>query len=666
MTARDSNNATWYVLRYPEQYIASSPSDPATPFGEVPMPWLDPALLYDSARGVLELEPEPLDREVAPLPGIAVAIDGDVYAIEPRTGALIVKRCDGSEVPVVCEPGILARPSGLALDRRGFLYVADPPARRVVVLRPEDGTVRAILGGLDEPVDVAVGGDGMIYVADRAAGWIARYSPRWQPSGGFAPVNVAGLPPRPISVMLDDDGHVLVADASYPRILVYEPNGEALADLTLRSLTETLAGGDVAIDALHRAYGARVPRFIVGTCCAVGGDGSARLVAVARAVRLLRLSLGRRFHDRGTFISMPFDGGVPGTTWHRVELDADLPAGTTVTVETFTSDGTPLGGASAVTWSAPATALGAPVSFSTDVLDQLVQSPPGRFVWVRVTLASDGTATPTVRAIRVYYPRVSYAELLPAVFRRDPEAAEFLPKFLALFEYVFTGLEDAYAAFYGHLRPAAASPDVLAWLAALIDLSFDPSWPLERRRALVEEGIALYRIRGTVRGLRRYIEIYSGIEPVISEAFLERPNRPAFLGRPGSILGCGLPLMTAGPTLRPEDGLWRAYAHRFDVTVYADDGCDETVLSAVVDRIIEVNKPAHTAHKLRVMQPGVQVGISSTVGIDLVVGSSTPPVIQIGGGEDASAVSGVGALGVDTILGERPVGYLRPIERRLD
>src|SRR6185295_791624 len=137
----------------------------------------------------------------------------------------------------------------------------------------------------------------------------------------------------------------------------------------------------------------------------------------------------------------------------------------------------------------------------------------------------------------VYLPRSSYLDLLPRLYRRDPESAFFLEHFLALFEHIFTRVEDRYELFTRQLNPDAAPLDVLNWLACLIDLSFDPSWPLERRRALVAAAMELYATRGTPHGLSRFIEIYTGSAPVILEAFLERPVRPPFLGVEGMLLG---------------------------------------------------------------------------------------------------------------------------------
>jgi phage tail-like protein len=637
MPARDANDATWYVLRYAEDFAphahGTGPPAPTSPFGVPSLPYLGPTLLFDEQRGVLELLPEPAEVEARPPVGIAVDVDGNIYRVDD-SGQLIVVRCDGSTAPLVCQPGVLAQPAGLALDRRGFLYVADPPARRVVVLSASDATVQAILGGggpvgwLVEPVDVAVAPSGLVYVADRGAGRIAVFSAGMKPLASFPTAAAVGKPSRPIAVMIDADGNLLVADGWLPRLQRYAQDTTRLGDVELSTLVAPLAGGDIAHGALARAYGDRLPHFLVGACgpCATPqDDGGLRLAEVHRALRLLALTLGRRFAASGVFVSRALDGGRPSVAWHRieVELDADPPRGSRVLVETFTSDSpTP----DSATWTAPRDAFGVPLPFSTDRPEQLVQSPHGRFLWLRVTLQTDdGHGTPAVRAIRAYYPRISWLDLLPTAYRRDPESAIFMDRFLALFEHVFTGVEDCFVEFSRELDPDAAPREVIDWLAALIDLAFDPSWPVERRRALVAEAMSLYRTRGTIAGIERYVEIYTGTRPTILENWLERPLRPSFLGRPGAVLGCGLPLLGAcpSPAVLPDEELWARYAHQFTIYVYVDDRCDDEVTLRAVDRIVEVNKPAHTVHRSQAIFPDARVGVQSRVGLDLVLGAAT-------------------------------------------
>src|SRR5262249_37020847 len=150
------------------------------------------------------------------------------------------------------EPGILAQPAGLALDRRGYLYIADRAACRVVVLDLRAGAVVAILGGggpvglLVEPIDVAVAPSGLVFVADRATGRIAVFSAGTR---RFAPFRLGAAPAKPsqpIAVMIDADGHLLVADAWLPRLLAYTPGGQRLADVEPATLVAPLAGGDLA------------------------------------------------------------------------------------------------------------------------------------------------------------------------------------------------------------------------------------------------------------------------------------------------------------------------------------------------------------------------------------------------------------------------------------
>jgi phage tail-like protein len=486
-----------------------------------------------------------------------------------------------------------------------------------------------------------------------------------RPLTSFATAAAPGETPQPIGVMVDADGSLLVADAYLPRLQRYAPDMTRLADAELRTLAAPLAGGEIALGALNLAYGGRAPRFLVGSCGPCQSDpddGGVRLAEVQCALRLLSLMLGRRFSNFGRFYSRALDAGQPGALWHRIEVDlaVDPPPNTMVFVETFTSDSATPGAAQ---WIAPTTAAGAAIGYSREVPEQLVLSPRGRFLWVRVTLASaDGLDTPSIRAIRAYYPRLSWLDLLPTAYRRDAEAASFADRFLALFEHVFTGVQDRFVDFSRMLDPEAAPRDVIDWLGAIIDLSFDPSWPLERRRELVMAAAELFRVRGTIAGLERYIEIYTGVRPVIVEAFLERPGGSSFLGRPGSVVGYGLPLVEASLSPQPDAALWALYAHRFAIYVYVDDACDDAVTLAAVERIVEVNKPAHTTHTLLAVHPEARLGVQSRVGLDLVIGAAKAPATELGG--DLMPQSG-GVLGLNTVLGNRRPEYVRRLDEVL-
>jgi phage tail-like protein len=291
------------------------------------------------------------------------------------------------------------------------------------------------------------------------------------------------------------------------------------------------------------------------------------------------------------------------------------------------------------------------------VREQLVQSAPGRFLRLRLRLGGDGNATPSLWSVRLLHPRNSYRNDLPAVWSKDAGPRAFLDGFLSLFERALTRIEHDRDDFYRLLRPAAAPPDVLRWLAALLDLTFDPSWPLARRRALVGEAVDLYRRRGTPAGIVRYVEVYAGIRPVVTEQFRLRPDRATTAG--GGVLGSSFAVGLAGATdAPPDEELIRAYAHRFTVHLPLPDPCDRDVVVGVVDRIVTVNKPAHTAHELAILGADARVGEQSTVGVDLIPGARPVAGTRLDAGGDAPV------LGRDTVLGPRRP-YPRPPDNAL-
>ena len=677
MSSTNSNNATWYILRYATDFAprVPGPGDPAPP---QLVPDNAPTLFYDDTRHVLELLPVKPDQELAPLPGLAIDLDGEVYLVDPATQQLLVRKCDGCEAPLLCEPGVLRSPAGLALDRRGFLYVADPGLGRVIVVLPDDASSVAILDhDLCDPVDVVVAPGGRVYVADRAAGRIVMFDAGFRPRGHFKPQDAAGLPavPRPISVMIDGDGSLLVADGNHPRLLRFSAEGIPLGDVVLSTLVKPLVALGISIDDPLSLLAGPAGRFVAGVCRPpfAPDDGAMLLAQIHRYLRLLLLQLNHAFPTRGVVLSAVLDSGKPGTNWHKVVVNAELPQGTWITVEMSTSEiaralATQLFGPQAgadLTWSSPAV-NGTPIPFTELVPDQLVQSPIGRYLRLRITLGSNGQATPSLRWLKVFYPRVSYLDSLPRVYQRDPDAALFLQHFLALFERVFTQVEDRYEAFSRWLNPQAAPLEVINWLGLLIDLAFDPSWSLARRRALVGAAMDLYRRRGTIGGLERYIEIYTGTMPMIVEAFLSRPAQPALLGRGRSFLGCDFPLSAATSALGPAASLSNAYAHRFTVLVYPNDKCAAETLLAVVDRIITVNKPAHTVHTLTAIYPDARVGSQSTVGVDYFVGGGTARSTQLGGRTKGTGqIANAGVLGVDSVLGNLRPRYARPVSQEL-
>ena len=170
----------------------------------------------------------------------------------------------------------------------------------------------------------------------------------------------------------------------------------------------------------------------------------------------------------------------------------------------------------------------------------------------------------------------SYLKYLPAIYSED----EFIGRFLKIFEDILSPIEGVIDNITLYLDPQTVPADLLPWLASWLELALDENWPLEKRRRLVGSAVDLYIWRGTKRGLREYLKVYTGVEPEIIEHFggikLHQSTR---LGE-NTILGEG-----------------RDYC--FTVTLAMDNPTKADITR--IKAIIEAEKPAHTAYELHIV-----------------------------------------------------------------
>jgi phage tail-like protein len=104
---------------------------------------------------------------------------------------------------------------------------------------------------------------------------------------------------------------------------------------------------------------------------------------------------------------------------------------------------------------------------------------------------------------------------LPALYQtKDP----FAMGLTAAFDRVLAPVIASLDSFDSYLDPALAPDDFLEWLGRWVALALDRSWSDERRRAFVAAASDLYRVRGTVAGLKAHIELVTGGEVTIEDS----------------------------------------------------------------------------------------------------------------------------------------------------
>ena len=285
----------------------------------------------------------------------------------------------------------------------------------------------------------------------------------------------------------------------------------------------------------------------------------------------------------------------------------------------------------------------------------------GRYLWVVLELAGNGRGTPRVRALRVEHPAHDLLARLPQVLSRESEAERFLGRFLAPLAGLVGDLDARARLRHALLDPGSTPEESLPWLAGFLGLALDERWPAAVRRQLIAER-PLFRFRGTIRGLSRFLAIVTGVAPIVIERYRMRGG--ATVGEPvargsRSILGAGMrvggQVGTSGETpLGPEAiaDAFETHAHRFTVMLPALLSQQTLDLAAYV---LEEHRPAHTLFDLCTVAAGSRVGRGLHVGLSSAIGhgSGWEP-IRIGGS----------ALGRGALLG-RPGPGIRTDGARL-
>jgi phage tail-like protein len=234
------------------------------------------------------------------------------------------------------------------------------------------------------------------------------------------------------------------------------------------------------------------------------------------------------------------------------------------------------------------------------------------------------------------------------MYSDDEQNRWFLERFLSIVQTEWDNLERQIEDFSRYMDPAAVPEGAfLEYLARWLALPLEGDWTDEQKRNLLEIAPEIYPQRGTLKGLRRFLQIYlqnisgltpeeQGAFPQIIEGFRERAHLLLDL-QDLAKLGGGAPLWGPGfvdrlqldvfanegevklvSTGDPERDLFHKFAHRFRVFVPAaflgNNGAEQKLRRAV-----ESEKPAHTDYDLCIVEPLFQVGIQSTIGLDTII-----------------------------------------------
>jgi phage tail-like protein len=199
---------------------------------------------------------------------------------------------------------------------------------------------------------------------------------------------------------------------------------------------------------------------------------------------------------------------------------------------------------------------------------------------------------------------------LPGLYQRtDLTGRNFVHDFLWITTHLQFQTEEKLDNLEHYFDPHECPPEFLDYLASWVALSLESDWPEFKRRSLIKKAVELYHLRGTPRGLRVYLRIFTGVDPVIIE------NAWPF---DGVVVGIS---STVGEDMVLMHAVNRAHTFVVHIPLPIDDVDDDMIRR--IHRIIEQEKPVHTDYYLTFAEPeeesidtGLVVGVSSTIGVD--------------------------------------------------
>ena len=524
-------------------------------------------------------------------------------------------------------PDAFNRPWAVAADEYATIYVVDRGNRRIKKLSAGgDWQIDSASGALKSPTRLAVGPDGRIAVVDVGSDTVVvTVSGIWQS---------LALLGQPRSVAFDVEGRIYVGDRG-GLIHVFVPDTRAESGYRNVGVGVTGLDGEIVDLVWHSSHGliAIIHENLAG-----------------HRWRLWKINPAGAPVKTGTFTTGALDSKSIQCQWHRVLLDADVPAGTSIQIESSTAPGpfSDAVGKDASQWTLC-------VRSGDPNPDCLVQSGPGRYLRLRLTFSSSGLQSPELRSLKVFYPRSSYLQYLPGVYQEDEESRWFLERFLSIFQTDFDRLDDQIDRLWQLFNPGSTRSEHLRWLAAWFALVLNPDWPESKLRSMVKSAFQTYRMRGTVAGLKQVIQDYAGVEANIVEHFKLRrwpllshaasSQGDTRLWGPGfykrlqldSFSNIGSFRLVSGPDPEIDALTWGA--HQFTVCYLANPDDFENVQQQV-HQVVEREKPAHTRATIYPVFPRFRIGVQATLGIDTVVG-----------GFNALVLNRVASLGYDSILG---------------
>lgn len=215
-----------------------------------------------------EEEPGQLARPL----GLDVDKDGNVFVLDGLNKVIYAYDRDGKYLRTIGNPTDINRPAGLGVNADGSrIYAVDIggssfDTHKILVYDGKTGEKLSEIGSrgtkpgeLNLPRDVAVTPDGSLYVVDGGNFRVQKFGADGKFISTFGSIGrMGGQFSRPKEAALDTDGNIYVTDAAFGNFQIFNPDGKLLLAVGVRSdksgPTHSMLPAGIAVDSDGRIY----------------------------------------------------------------------------------------------------------------------------------------------------------------------------------------------------------------------------------------------------------------------------------------------------------------------------------------------------------------------------------------------------------------------------
>lgn len=339
------------------------------------------------------------------------------------------------------------------------------------------------------------------------------------------------------------------------------------------------------------------------------------------------LASDNRNGRNGVYITTAFDSLQDGNIWHRLRLNAKIPQNALLRLKIYSSDSLH-------------TLIPGKTEFGDDEIsmDEYLMDPEekiddkirlfeyleakeftnpndlvlfefkGRYLWLCMEVINYSEEITEINKLKLELAGTSLIDYLPQIYKMNDKSL-FLSRFLFIFQSLYADLNNDIDNLPRLFAPDRVDEEFLNWLVQWFSIKDTYIWGEEKLRILLKNIIELYKIKGTKQSIKKIVELYLGVTPLVIERF-EVTDNESYKNAKEHI-----------------DNLFGDNGFTFSVIINTDKNISSEAYAELM-RIINRFKPIDTICNLVILNDEIYLDYHCYLGINSYVASNEKIVLD--------------------------------------